>query len=102
MDRGNPICYCPKGLTGNPFKNCSKLLMKLKIRTSVSLISLLLLVPEGDECTPNPCGPNSGCRRVNGQPLCFCLPEFEGNPPERACALPQNPCSPSPCGPNSK
>lgn len=59
-------------------------------------------VPEGDECTPNPCGPNSGCRRVNGQPLCFCLPEFEGNPPERHCALPQNPCSPSPCGPNSK
>lgn len=24
IDNGNPICFCPKGLTGNPFKNCSK------------------------------------------------------------------------------
>lgn len=23
-DNGNPICYCPKGMTGNPFKSCSK------------------------------------------------------------------------------
>lgn len=24
IDNGNPICFCPKGLTGNPFRNCSK------------------------------------------------------------------------------
>jgi hypothetical protein len=24
IDNANPICFCPKGLTGNPFKNCSK------------------------------------------------------------------------------
>lgn len=24
VDRGNPVCFCPKGLTGNPFKQCSK------------------------------------------------------------------------------
>lgn len=61
-----------------------------------------LLVPEGDECVPNPCGPNSGCRNVNGQASCFCLPEYEGNPPQKTCALPNNPCDPSPCGPNTQ
>lgn len=63
---------------------------------------LSFAVPEGDECTPNPCGPNSGCRTVKGQPTCFCLPEFEGNPPHQLCALPSNPCNPSPCGPNTQ
>lgn len=24
VDAGGPICFCPKGMTGNPFKNCSK------------------------------------------------------------------------------
>lgn len=32
IDNGNPICYCPKGMTGNPFKSCSK----LKLKTSLS------------------------------------------------------------------
>lgn len=59
-------------------------------------------VPEGDKCEPNPCGPNSGCRIVNGSPLCFCLPEYEGNPPSKPCSLPSNPCDPSPCGPNTQ
>lgn len=59
-------------------------------------------VPEGDKCESNPCGPNSGCRVVNGLPLCFCLPEYEGNPPSKPCRLPSNPCDPSPCGPNTQ
>lgn len=63
---------------------------------------MLLLVFEGDNCEPNPCGPNSGCRSNNGVPTCFCLPEFEGNPPHQICALPKNPCNPSPCGPNTQ
>ncbi|KDR12809.1 Putative fat-like cadherin-related tumor suppressor-like protein, partial [Zootermopsis nevadensis] len=48
------------------------------------------------------CGPNSGCHIVNGSPLCFCLPEYEGNPPSESCHLPSNPCDPSPCGPNTQ
>lgn len=24
LDNNNPVCYCPKGMTGNPFKQCSK------------------------------------------------------------------------------
>lgn len=60
------------------------------------------LVPEGDECSPNTCGPNSGCRLVNGRRRCFCLPEFEGNPPTQPCSIPENPCTPSPCGPNTQ
>ncbi len=59
-------------------------------------------VPEGDECRPNPCGPNSGCRVVQGSAVCFCLPEFEGEPPITPCRLPQHPCNPSPCGPNTQ
>lgn len=59
-------------------------------------------VPEGDDCVPNRCGPNSGCRSHNGQPICFCLPEFDGTPPSVPCAPPQNPCEPSPCGPNTQ
>lgn len=60
------------------------------------------LVPEGNECAPNPCGPNSGCRLVGGKAICFCLPEYEGTPPHVPCALPPNPCNPSPCGPNTQ
>lgn len=59
-------------------------------------------VPEGDECSPNPCGPYSGCRVVHGSAVCFCLPEYEGDPPIKPCHLPQNPCNPSPCGPNTQ
>jgi len=32
-------------------------------------------------CNPSPCGPNSQCREINGQPSCSCLPEFVGAPP---------------------
>lgn len=39
---------------------------------------------------------------VGGAPVCFCLPEFIGNPPSVACSPPSNPCSPSPCGPNTE
>lgn len=59
-------------------------------------------VPEGDECHPNQCGINSGCRMINNTPVCFCLPEFEGNPPTTQCLPPANACNPSPCGPNTQ
>ncbi|KAH1017853.1 hypothetical protein HUJ05_008447 [Dendroctonus ponderosae] len=99
LDNGNPICFCPKGLTGNPFKNCSMFPLK---SPPYKCTSALFPVPEGDECSPNPCGPNSGCRVVGGNAVCFCLPEFEGTPPQVPCSLPSNPCDPSPCGPNTQ
>lgn len=34
-----------------------------------------------DPCQPNPCGPNSQCRNVNGQSVCSCLPNYIGSPP---------------------
>lgn len=30
---------------------------------------------------PNPCGPNSACRAVNGQSVCSCMPNYVGSPP---------------------
>lgn len=63
---------------------------------------MLVSVPEGDECKPNRCGSNSGCRMINSKPVCFCLPGFDGTPPRRPCSLPKNPCEPSPCGPNTQ
>lgn len=39
---------------------------------------------------------------INNKPNCFCLTEYEGNPPEVPCTLPQKPCDPSPCGPNTQ
>lgn len=59
-------------------------------------------VPEGNECEPNPCGPYTGCRIIENKPACFCLPNYEGNPPRQPCRLPSNPCNPSPCGPNTQ
>ena len=35
-----------------------------------------------DPCIQSPCGPNSKCRTINGQPVCTCLPNYIGKPPE--------------------
>lgn len=32
-------------------------------------------------CLPSPCGPNSQCRDIGGNPSCSCLPNYFGNPP---------------------
>lgn len=34
-----------------------------------------------DPCLPSPCGPNSQCRNMNGQPSCSCLSSYKGSPP---------------------
>lgn len=39
------------------------------------------VVVPSDPCTPTPCGPNSQCRVVAGQPACVCLPNYIGRPP---------------------
>lgn len=37
--------------------------------------------PARDPCLPSPCGPNSQCQNLRGNPSCSCLPNFEGSPP---------------------
>lgn len=34
-----------------------------------------------NRCIPNPCGPNSQCREINGQAVCSCVPGYIGSPP---------------------
>lgn len=51
-------------------------------------IYIFLLAPESTEieviknpCLPSPCGPNSQCQERNGSPVCSCLQNFIGSPP---------------------
>jgi hypothetical protein len=37
--------------------------------------------PDVNPCEPTPCGPNAQCKSTNGQPVCSCLPEMTGSPP---------------------
>lgn len=32
-------------------------------------------------CVPSPCGPNSKCQIIAGNPACSCLPNYIGSPP---------------------
>lgn len=34
-----------------------------------------------NNCLPNPCGPNSQCKEINGVPVCSCLINYTGRPP---------------------
>ena len=36
---------------------------------------------------------------MNGNRLCFCLPDFEGDPPTKPCTRPVAKCEPNSCGP---
>lgn len=67
-------------------------------------------------CNPSPCGANAICKEVNGQPVCSCMTNYIGSPPNcapecvvnsqcktnRACVNQRcvNPC-PKPCGQNT-
>lgn len=48
--------------------------------------------PIGNPCVPNPCGPNSICREVNGSPSCTCMTNYQGQPPNcrPECAINQD------------
>lgn len=68
-------------------------------------------------CNPSPCGVNAICKEVNNQPVCSCLNNYIGTPPNcrtecivnsecktnRACVNNRcvNPC-PKPCGKNTE
>lgn len=76
----NPPCYCPGGLYGNPYTNCT--------------------APGLQLCRPGPCGPNADCYIQNSREICKCKYGFDGSPYE-ACHPVVDPCVPSPCGPNT-
>lgn len=67
----NPICTCPAGFTGDPFTLCIP-------QVEVPVTS----TPRPPSCNPSPCGPNSQCQMVFGNPACSCLPNYIGVPPE--------------------
>lgn len=39
------------------------------------------LSPTRNPCLPSPCGPNSECRDISGNPSCSCLANYIGVPP---------------------
>ena len=60
---------------------CSSKFTKLSY-TSLNLYYVIAIdTIKGNPCSPSPCGPNSVCREVNGQPVCSCVVGFLGTPP---------------------
>jgi hypothetical protein len=85
----SPICSCQSGHTGDPFTRCYPLPRKLnRIELRQNDTTPILAPPieptqpiVTDPCVPSPCGANSQCRNIGGNPSCSCLPEFTGSPP---------------------
>lgn len=84
----SPICSCPRDHEGDPFIKC--ILVQRKVFSSRFffpnlILSLYLETPEYREpthpCIPSPCGQFSQCREINNQPVCSCLKEYIGRPP---------------------
>ncbi|XP_029680457.1 neurogenic locus notch homolog protein 3-like, partial [Formica exsecta] len=67
----NPICTCPAGFTGDPFTLCSP-----------HVPDDIPITERPPSCTPSPCGPNSLCQIISGNPACSCLPNYIGVPPQ--------------------
>lgn len=98
-----PNCQCPDGFTGDPFTQC-------RIYDEPKQPS--------NPCYPSPCGNNAQCREgPNNQPICSCLPNMLGSPPNckpecitnsecdlsKACQNRRcvNPCDSGTCGINA-
>ena len=48
----------------------------------IIIIKIYLLdTYSSDPCSPSPCGPNSLCESVNDNPVCTCLNNYIGLPP---------------------
>lgn len=79
-----PVCFCPEGFVGNPFRQCN----------------LPPVVPE--LCRPGPCGQNADCYVSNNREQCFCRTGFLGDPYVGCREQTRSPCEPNPCGPNAQ
>lgn len=65
----SPICSCPAGQTGDPFRSCfEKLPQPIEDEPK-------------DPCLPNPCGPNSLCTTNANSYVCQCVTGYIGNAP---------------------
>lgn len=78
-----PVCFCPSGTIGNPYRSCSEPVIAASL------------------CQPGPCGVNAECYVVNNQEQCFCKPHYIGDAYSGCRAHPENACIPNPCGPNT-
>lgn len=65
----SPICSCPAGQTGDPFRRCFE------------NIPDPVVVEKGNPCVPSPCGPNSQCSSNTGTPICQCITGYIGTAP---------------------
>ncbi|KAL1140438.1 hypothetical protein AAG570_000370 [Ranatra chinensis] len=69
----SPICSCPQGNTGDPFRSCYPIPPPPPRDHEAE--------PQ-DPCMRSPCGPNSQCQATSqGKPACSCLPSYIGTPP---------------------
>ncbi|XP_037295454.1 uncharacterized protein LOC119189544 isoform X2 [Manduca sexta] len=81
----NPVCICSAGKTGDPFVACTEMIEG---------------PPKGEHdknpCVPSPCGPNSVCEIKSNHPVCSCVPNYSGTPPNcrPECVISQE-CPPS-------
>lgn len=57
-----PVCSCPLGLNGDPYRGCFQ------------------AADEPDPCSLAQCGANARCVEQNGVTTCQCAPEYYGNP----------------------
>lgn len=48
---------------------------------NLNILSVQKETPKQDPCLPNPCGPYSVCKVVNGVGVCSCQPNYVGAPP---------------------
>ena len=63
-----PICKCPTGYNGDPFRQCNK-------------IPEVITTPEiVDPCYPSPCGSNAECSTQNRRASCRCHEGYFGDP----------------------
>lgn len=66
----NPICSCTPGQRGDPFVNCyTPEVTEEEPKNNVN------------PCQPSPCGPNSICQVRDGRPVCSCVANYIGTPP---------------------
>lgn len=89
----SPICSCTSdSYTGNPFTRCFLLqrkIFQLPPFNCKHIFSIFSIASEpaiatptiSNPCIPSPCGPYSECRNSGGFPLCSCIINYIGSPP---------------------
>ena len=63
-----PVCKCPSGYEGDPFRQCNKI---PEVITNPEII---------DPCFPSPCGSNTDCNTINRRASCKCMKGYFGDP----------------------